>query len=380
MKKKRKIIFIAPEPLTQFTKKMYNIKEFLIAGFDVEYWDLHPFLYHKRSLPDEAKDSYIYLMNSFESFSERLNTIEVHNAIFILITGDNWKTRKIVHLLSDKKCKVITVNYYASANTNLSFLRIIKRAFYSNILKKAINLFNAYRYKFYKKTHNISPFICCFSTSFQGSDRINLPDYELYKKLKTENNTLVEESYILFIDVFYPLHPDLRDFGTDSPSNAVDYYSSMRLFFDNLEKKFNMPVIIAAHPKAIYNNNEFGNRKIIKYATGQLIQHADFIVLHASNSISFAVLFNKPVAFIKTAGMRTFEKFTFYISSAAQLFGKNVFNIDKQLFEDFSFSCIDSNIAENYINNYLTSPQTKDKSNDDILIQKINCIFNSTAT
>ena len=50
MKEKRKIIFIGAEPLTQFTKKMYSVEELLNAGFDVEYWDCHPFLYPKRSL------------------------------------------------------------------------------------------------------------------------------------------------------------------------------------------------------------------------------------------------------------------------------------------------------------------------------------------
>jgi len=376
MNQKIKLIFLDHEPLTEFTKEIYSVEKFIKSGFVVEYWDLHPFLFPNRNLTDEAKEKYIHLILSFDNFIEKLNSVDVDRTIFMFFISDCWKNRHIVHLLSKKKCRIITIDYYANAYIKLPLLRRLKRVFYSNIWKKILNLYLENRYKIFKMKHNIEPFRNNFSTSYKGNFRINHPDYERYKRLLIESKDIFHDQYILFIDNYYPLHPDFKDFSTDSKqSEASVYYNSMKVFFDKLEKKYSIPVVIAAHPKANYNDSEFGNRKIIKYATGTLIQYSKYVVLHASNSISFVVLFDKPLAFIKTNGMRPFNKSTFHILSLAKSFGKNVFNVDKHKFENFFFSRISQKYSDQYINNYITSPQIKDKSNHEILIEKIEEIF-----
>ena len=66
----------------------------------------------------------------------------------------------------------------------------------------------------------------------------------------------------------------------------------MRRYFDYLEEKYGMPVVIAAHPKSDYSGGEFGNRSIIKYKTDDLVFNA--------RMVTFARLqFNILCAFIK---------------------------------------------------------------------------------
>lgn len=61
-----------------------------------------------------------------------------------------------------------------------------------------------------------------------------------------------------------------------------------------------MPIIIAAHPKSNYVNGEFGNRRIIKYQTKNLIIYADRVILQLCNTISWVTLANKPLIFVTT--------------------------------------------------------------------------------
>jgi hypothetical protein len=373
----KKIVFIVQEPLTLYSKQIYYIEAYQKAGFCVEYWDLHPFLYPHRDLVDEVNDTYCHRINSLDSFLEHLNSLDINNTIVIYLAGDVWKLRKVLRLISDKKCRVITINYHANTGIKLTLFRKLVRLVHidSNIWAKFITEYKKIQYTLYKKKNNMLPFSRYFSTSSASNDRINHSDYETYKKLLNESTPLIQEKYIVFIDNYYPIHPDFRDFAKSKPINPENYYTSMKHFFDFLEKKYNMPVVIAAHPKAIYLNHEFGNRKIIKYNTGKLIQHSENVLIHASNSVSYAVLFDKPIAFIKTATMKPLNKYSFFISSLAKTFGKQVFNINKHEFEKFTFSKVSPSIADHYINNYLTSPQTKNKLNQNILIEEIKNIF-----
>ena len=50
--------------------------------------------------------------------------------------------------------------------------------------------------------------------------------------------------------------PDYLYMGVEPPVSADEYYPRVCLFFEFLEKKFNLHVIIAAHPSSDYNQKK----------------------------------------------------------------------------------------------------------------------------
>ena len=72
------------------------------------------------------------------------------------------------------------------------------------------------------------------------------------------------------------------------------YYELMRKLFDLLEEYYNKKVIIAAHPKAQDCGKEYGDREIRQFQTYELIKNSNFVIFHASTTMDWIFLFEKP--------------------------------------------------------------------------------------
>ena len=130
-----------------------------------------------------------------------------------------------------------------------------------------------------------------------------------------------------------------------------------------------MPIIIAAHPKSEYTGKEFGGREIIKYQTNNLVTNASLVVIQTSNSISYVALANKPIVFILTDASNQIPRYKYATQTLAQLFDKNVYNIDKMKnnFSEIDYSPLDEKKRQSYIYTYLTSKETENSKNIDII-------------
>ncbi|MBI5563110.1 MAG: hypothetical protein HY894_09725 [Deltaproteobacteria bacterium] len=112
------------------------------------------------------------------------------------------------------------------------------------------------------------------------------------------------ERICVFIDEAATRHPDFAILGI-RPIGEERYFKSMNAFFDMIEKKTGLRVVIAAHPRANYEDtpNAFGNREMIKGKTIELAARSSMVVAHSSTAVSFAVLFDKPLILAKTQEM-----------------------------------------------------------------------------
>lgn len=128
-----------------------------------------------------------------------------------------------------------------------------------------------------------------------------------------------------------------------------------------------MPVIIAAHPKSNYDGEEFENRKIIKYNTGNLVINSSLVLQHFSNSVSYCILANKPVIFFITEDMKELKQSIQYMNLLSKTLGKETINIDKDDLDKLDINTITEEYREQYIYTYLTSLETKDKNNFNII-------------
>ncbi len=135
---------------------------------------------------------------------------------------------------------------------------------------------------------------------------INSRDYDTYLEYKrARGHSLQTTETCVFIDQDNTNHPDFFLLGIP-PLNANSYISSMNLLFDHIEKKTGLSVVIAAHPKSRFSseNHPYGTRLFLKGKTIDLIAKSRMAVTHASTSISFPVLFCKPIVLVVTDEMK----------------------------------------------------------------------------
>ena len=155
-------------------------------------------------------------------------------------------------------------------------------------------------------------------------------DYDLYLDEIQHSKSVQETNTGVFLDELMPLHPDLVHMGAQAPCTPENYYPALRHFFDFVEKKTGVQVVVAAHPRTtgLEQGCDFGNRSVIKGQTIHLVRQAKFVMAHSSTSINMAVLFEKPVVFLTTDELERNDRQRHFIFAVAKWLGKTPLNID----------------------------------------------------
>lgn len=370
---KKNIVLIDHEPYSTRRRKLFYIDELISAGYNVAVWDVSQFVFPGMKVTDEITENYLKKLYTLENLKESLNNIDIDDTIFFVECVDNWKTRKVFALLSKYKCVTIRMDLYANTIIKETLSQKLKRFLSSCFFKIIRGKIFFIAKKLYNKRHHIQ-FPCYFLSSSAIVNRthaINHPDYEQYKFLP--HPPVIKGEYIVFLDTYFPYHPDLKHFYQFNSNNitacAKKYHDSLNNFFSFLEKKYKMPIIIAAHPKSEYTGKEFWGREIIKYQTNNLVTNASLVVMQTSNSISYVALANKPIVFILTDASNQIPRYKYATQTLAQLFDKNVYNIDKMKnnFSEIDYSPLDEKKRQSYIYTYLTSKETENSKNIDII-------------
>lgn len=129
-------------------------------------------------------------------------------------------------------------------------------------------------------------------------------DYDRYLECESEGALELghEGQYAVFLDEDMAYHPDYMHMGVDPYVKADQYFDEINDFFDEYEKIEGVEVVIAAHPRSKYHRygNLFRHRKVIRGGTVELVKYAKFVLAHASTSLSYAVLYDKPIALLSS--------------------------------------------------------------------------------
>jgi len=391
----KKIVIIHLNPLLKRLKSAFLIEPYLDSGFDVEYWDLSPFYNRSVKFPDELLEPYVFKFNSLGEVEKRLAGIDKKKAVFIVQIPEIWHFRLFFRMLAGYKCYIANINLYSPSVYAPSFRELARDLAGKELLYHVLRWGVVKAYFYYKKLYNYKTFHHYFAVSdpkinsmnhpFYGVNinqparetSINLSDYEIFQDIKNDTARIIENKYIIFIDQYFPLHAELVHRSRQSPVIAKAYHRSMRTFFDWLENQFQMPVVIAAHPSAVYENNELGDRQILKNKTAELARDAEMVVAHYSTSNVYAILFDKPLVFVKTNNMNLYiyRFLANKISGLAGFFNKEAYNIDQCPYEKIEFSKTEKSLREKYIYTYVTSPEAENKKNKEIVINEFNRVF-----
>ena len=331
------IIFIVDQPITNRDFNRFRIKDFIDNGYNTKVLDL--------SLAnDKNSKSDLYLRNnkiiySISNKNEILNFLKKvnKNSIVISLASVNSNTLFIYKHLSNYKIKFGFLIF----GTNPDFYQFISNNFLRNFLRNLKNIFIFFLTKVYSNFYIVgskadidrSKHHLLFNNKSEYIFYHNL-DYNLFLEEKLKNNKIVKDKYVVFLDEANTNHPDNEKyFGTKSGPVGDNYHIELNSFFKKIENKFNLSVVIAAHPRNNFHSikNPFNPRRFIKNKTISLIKNSEFVMAHSSTSVSMAVIYKKPIVFISSKNY--FENYKITILKFSRQFKKNIIDISNDNYD-----------------------------------------------
>ena len=384
----KKLIFINYLPLTKKVAEDFYMSKLIDRGFEVKYLDVTNIFFKNISISDTIERDYITKINSYKDLKVFFE--DKKDAIYIILVTYELRVLKLHRFFKKYNLKTMFfarygLPIYGNRNNNRNIfqkiLALIKmpskingffKGFFKNYFAKFVVLFGYV--KLYDVVFAAGELVKnSFKKNVKIVIEINYYDYDKFLEIKDKTgNILIDKKYCVYLDEYAPFHPDfvVLGFPTLEPYN---YYNSMNNFFDLVEKRFNIEVVIAAHPKADYTKNFFNGRKIFKYKTAELVKNSEFCFSHISASTCFSIFFNKPLFFIYTNEFKKlYEKNNFsFMVRISNVLGRQIFNIndidDKFDFNKFDMN-VDSKLYSDYIINYFTTKKTENIMTFDILI------------
>lgn len=365
----KNIILINVEPFTPGRDKFFHVNELRQDHFDVKVWDLSILSLRGTDFPDVIVDDYVKVFKNFAEIKIALNQVDIKETFFIVQVPFNDKTYPLYKELKKRKCYVARFDFYTNTfyednyHIDLQFSWRNTSVFFDKLFKKFRNYIKWKRNKIkWSKIH-----YDCRLSPLNGDNitgHINHPDYDNFIFHKEER--LLDYRYLVFCDNYFPYHPDLIEKvdGIDGKK----YQKQMSELFTYLEKKTGLPIVIAAHPKAKYIGKEFGNRRIMKFKTNNLVQYSEGVIFHTSNSLSYAIMANKPILSVTT---NDYELLRFPFDKLSKYLEIPYYNLDQNSMSDIEFHSISKDVREKYIYSFLTNKECESIDNYTIIKETI---------
>jgi len=316
----RKIIYFRHIPLTKkvyFDFYMDLQKE--LSDIEFEYWDLSKIYFSDDVGQEDSSD----LMNTrfFESLADveyAIRNEDSRSCLYLSLLTFEGRVRSLFQIFTKYNCLlgVFAKNMFPTGYYSQSFIDKLNSITY----KRLINYLQTKLLLRDVKLKKIKLFDFVFlagklgwksigrinQDNLLGSEVINInsDDYDCFLQ-KIDCKRIVEDKYILFLDQYLPLHPDLVLFGVRK-INAEIYYKDLNAYFEYLERKTGKIVVIAAHPKAYRYKTEsfFNGRQVFFDLTPELVKYADFVLAHYSTAVNFPICFDKKIHFITSHSLQ----------------------------------------------------------------------------
>ncbi len=303
-----RVIYISCIPLTSRIANDWYINYLLESGVEVEYWDIARLIRGQVIEHYQLDGSYVRIFDSYDEFESAL--FVESGSVFVLLLFKIWKFRRVYKILVAAKVKTVMIswgflpsdtekvkNIFINflSNPKIIFTKIVNRICGLILRLRQFNVINEIVFA----AGNVA-----MSKASKQSKvvPIALCDFDRYKQSKEIGSYTPDNKYAVYLDAYLPYQSDLPLLGMKA-LNPQKYYNDLNKFFYLIEAKFGFEVVIAAHPKALYTENQFFGRSVIYSKTPELIKDASLVIAHASTAISYAVLNSKPILFVYTDEM-----------------------------------------------------------------------------
>lgn len=369
MVKMNKVICLNQAPLNPRSRALSYADAFIAAGFEYEFWDLTSyFKMFPTDVANKEEAPFVRTYSTIQEIEKAISEQDCSSTLFFAGIPERWEHRLFYKCLKDHGCIVLRSN--PCANTipvKSSITDKIKEVFRPG---KLISYIKRRMYSIYRKRVEFEYYDVFSSSNLEyRTQPINHPDYETYvRSLNSNEEFLCDSDYAVFYDAFFPVHPDLQKIKEIRNASQERYLERMNSFFSFIEKKYNVEVIIAAHPSSQYKGDEFNGRKIIMWKTCQLTINAKLVINHLSNCTSFATLADKPIVFVTTDEIEKCSFLSRYIDSLTEFLGHKKYNLDHCDYSEIQIRKIEGSLRERYIYGTLTDKTIEHKTNAEIYI------------
>ncbi|MES2218873.1 MAG: hypothetical protein V4501_10740 [Pseudomonadota bacterium] len=397
------LIFIFPYALTQWDAIKFGLPALQQSEVNLRVLDLSALICTRSShnVP-LLQESYITKIHSYDELAAEL-AANARQAIYVDningMNGFQWQGRKIFKLF--KKFKV---NYWVVevgslpilANGNNSVIKKLKKLLhfkkaYTFAKWKIGKILVYYQWKLLKQyqlpvkiftsdSELLKHYIAKYQFDPAKVILIHSFDHDRYLTYLRENpastNTSSEKTCV-FLDQMLATHSDFGKNVSFSPVTAAKYIPSLNRFFDMIESKLGLKIIIAASPRANYEATPgiFGNRTIIKDKTLELVANSSLVLMHSTTAVSFPVLFDKPIMLLKTAEMVNAPGYANFLDNMARSLGLSPVLID----DEKALANLDFNNYhqwprnyDNYKYKYVMSKQVQASTIPEFMIKEFN--------
>lgn len=385
-----KIIFLRYIPLTEKIYRDFNMQAVIDAGIRIEYWDFTS-LFFEHSFEQEDSSHLVdsHKFTSYADLEASLATQDIDKILFLSIVTYEYRVAKLYKLLTKYNC---TLGVFGRNTFPMYHLESGSKQFYKRLLRiTPRKLYNYFRSKCALRL-KLNGTIKGYDIIFQGGAKgwkgvgvidpsevnkaevinINSDDYDNYLRLRNSPR-LIEGQYILFLDEYLPLHPDTKLFG-NATVDPNDYYPALNAYFDRVEAQFNMPVVIAAHPKALkYKENDYFNGRSLYYGkSAELSRDAEFVIAHDSTSINYPIAFGVRLHFITSHSIETImRKIHCNVTNFASYTGCNWQYFDNPNEPVNVIATVSQERYQSYKYDFQCSKETENRLTKDIFIEFI---------
>lgn len=391
---KNSIIYLGYLPLTRKIVNDFCLSVLINHGFDVVYWDLSALFFKQNNLQDVNDVDNVKIVK-IHTYSRLISLIkEYPNSLYIVLMSFNGMLLRLFFYLSKFNCMTMTFSLCSipfhllkkKKNIIHKLLRLKVKSIVNKLSFELMKFLINHRYVKYfdyvltsgninntfptSKIYAHNTTILCFNTT----------DYNIFIN-NQHARLMLSYKYILFIDEYYPFHPDILLFNGESKLNPCEYYKQINSTFEIFEKKYSMPVVIAAHPKAVKyrENNFFNNRLVFFDKTSDLVRGCEFVISHDSTALNYAVFNMKPVFLLKSSIIKKALPDNYDTIDNLALFLKSyIYDMDKmdlwKLPNKVDLSDNQHILYSNLINKYHKA-ENSTQSNEELILKYVKEIF-----
>jgi len=351
--------------------KLINNAYFLQASRDINIKNeiiINDYDHFKNEILNFSKDAYLVI--SFLHLNK--NTYKLYE---IISNNNIIYAQSIINVIPDSNFKKNNI-FQKIINFKLKNTFFFIKNFYFKFFKSKIVNIKSPKYVIasgsYSTNHPQSSFI-------NDSSRIiwaHSFDYDQFLKVNEFKKNQIKDEYAVFYESPYPLFKnDIYIEGIENTLTIEKFYPSICNFFTYVEKKYNIKIIIAAHPQSRHlDKKAYGYRDIVSNKTAEITKYCKFVILRNSTAITFPVLWKKPMLFYTTDEITKSNFMTNNLKFFTDFFAKKAFNIDSNLekLDLHKELIIDNASYESYIKNFIKYNQHNDDSLWEIFLNKVD--------
>lgn len=383
-----RIVFLVYWPITDWEANRWGFEYLRSQGFSLQVYDLSRLLNGKAlqrcPVANTLVADWIFSIDSYAVLEEKVRIVAAETMFVDYIMGlapVDFTTERVYRILGKNKARycVISAGALPEVSTSATPGGFFRQLWHDILLATNPHiLLNFFAKKIIVPLTTIAGLYPTPDLIFGGaSERLDryriryrmapasvIPihsiDHDMYLRYKSESDSLAPDGTCVFLDEAATHHSDFALLNI-RPLEARPYYESMNRFFERIESDTGLKVVIAAHPRSTYeqSGDVFNGRKIIKGQSVALVARSSLVVTHASTSVSFAVLFGKPLILAKTAGIAANNHYSLLVDTMAFSLGVTPLQVEKgdpiYLPTDFS-----PEVYRDYLYKYVKSPGVDD--------------------